>query len=64
MHEGDGCPTATRTYRTEREISGKNGPKSSVSLFCPGNDPPFQPISGAQPGRIREKRAGSSRSGK
>src|ERR671925_177282 len=45
-----------RTYRTEREISGNNGPKISVSLFCPGNDPPFQPISGAQPGRTRERR--------
>jgi hypothetical protein len=52
------------TYRTEREISGNNGPKISVSVFCPGNHLPFQPISGPQQGRIREKRAGSCRSGK
>jgi hypothetical protein len=56
--------TKWRTSRTEHEISGNNRPKISVSTFCPGSYPPFQPISGAQPGRIREQRAGSRRSGK
>jgi hypothetical protein len=56
------CPSWA--YRTEREISSNNGPKISVPMFYPGNYPPFQPPLGAQPGRIRQKRAGSYESGK
>jgi hypothetical protein len=37
---------------------GAYAPQTQVSLFWPGNFPPFQPISGAQPGSIREKSAG------
>lgn len=58
------APTTSWTYGTEREISGNNGIESSVSGFCSGNHPPFQPILGAQQRTIREKRAGSCECGK